>query len=333
MKHVLFKFVFGCCVLFFCNSETFSKEFYVAKDISKNILLNTVELNDAVFTQNAVDGIQFLPIAKKELDNNAVQVNLYIKTMGENSYQLIKKIRETNKNTDFNQQLNSIIQIRDKLLESSGYVNFCLAGAISSSINILFMDKIMSGEVVDDSTLKYQLSLEKIVRQFERCDMTEGRTPLFVYDQIIESGNNTFLPKSIFEQNNIKTHDIITFQDWAKLSPDQKFHSGFGKEMLTNINFPVMLYNWLFLLDQGYAIQILFSALNENRLFFNQDSKDIKEKLDQIVTEDKKLMLRTQEKWSGRRVYDFYRKYKHYGARITEKSQFDKLLERALLNF
>jgi hypothetical protein len=335
MKKYLFTTIIACCVLCLFCAQAFSKEFYVAKHIKESRLIETDELIDLMFRQQKLEAVNLLTISKNKLDSkHADQVNYYIKEICRNSFELINLIRSAKDKDEFERKTRYIIEIRNELLDSCGYVNFCLAGSLTSSINVLFLDKLIHGENVDSSILKEnKLSLDNLFECFEISDTADGKLSNINYDDLKNSDPNNNSIIRLFKKNNIKINNTLTFEDWKNLEPGVQFHLGFNKDLLKESSFSVILYNWLFLLEQQYATNILFSAKQKDPMIFDHEAKRAKEELDTIVTPENTFMYRSQKRWSGRSVYDFFRKYKYFDSGTKSTTRFKKLLERSLLNY
>jgi hypothetical protein len=317
-----------------CKTEAYSDVIYVAKDV-EGTLLSAEELINKVFTNQTIDDISFirLPVSILKGDN-ADKANDYIKKFTLNSYSLIKQLPVLKLETEFERQVLHIIKIRNKLMEAGGYVNFCLAGSLTSSINVLFIERIIQSGIVKENILKEdRLSIRDIVGVIELSDRFENKSSFIDFEDVKSQENDTDLMINLFKQKKKDIHYKLTFNDWAKLDPNAKFHFGFDRDMLRENSFSVIFYNWIFLLDQQFAIRVLFSELSKDSHLLTYSKKQIKEKLDAAVRLDTDAIVYTTFKsWNGRRVYDFVRKYKG-GITGENQSRFDVLLKRSLLEY
>lgn len=260
------------------------------------------------------------PITKK----NTSILNRYVKTL----ITTIKSLLPKNKSNDIianEKACNKLIQLRNKLLEAGGYSNICLAGSITGTINAFYLKELVEGNTIKSEMIKKnELNLKDIISIIKAADKTEFKTSILSKISINNDVEVEQLRMLLGNKNKPKKGSV-TFKDWMKLGDIAILFNGRSLKQPNSISY---LYNWIHLLDEQKAIEIINNVALNDSTFLLSDDNIMKDKIQKyLAVNDCGIMLSRLEPWSARRVFDFFRKFRggiisKYGSPYTTRLSF-----------
>ena len=290
--------------VFFGEIRTGRSEYLSAKK-TVSILLST----------NSMENIVLYPLGPRGIygkDDDVIAVRTYVEELSLATADFLNAMKDQQ---DIEMRLERVALVRDKLMNAGGYGNSCLAGTLTSVLNAHLWSLLNQGQPLRKNLLQHcKVDLKGVLR--------------LVREGAEKDKKNVFFSPDVYEQNHSPRDVLLSLlgksgedpvpsrgfgpETWREREPQGYEGMGFRMKSLGDSNSASHVYNWLLLMDEQYAIEVIRAVMMQGGRLGDLEMDEAKARIDAALKggpeERRYANLRP---WDGREVYNYFRKFRH----------------------